>query len=74
MEPQCFDEYYVRVISMGMLFRNILLAEHMVHRSRITLVKYYVKRRENEEFAILETTQLDIFSLHSSHQQLEDDQ
>lgn len=31
----------------------------MVYTSRNTVVKYHVKRRENKEFVILETAQLD---------------
>lgn len=31
----------------------------MVYTGRNTVVKYHVKRRENKEFAILETAQLD---------------
>lgn len=49
----------MQIINMGMLSRNTSLAEYMAHINRNTLVKYYVKRRENKEFAILETTQSD---------------
>lgn len=59
---------YMQVINMDMLFRNILLAEYMVYTSKNTVVEYHVKRRENKEFAILETAQLDnlVFTLFPS--------
>jgi hypothetical protein len=56
MESQCLGVYYMQAINMSMLFMNtLLLAEYMAHISRSTLVAYYVKRRKNKEFAILDT-------------------
>lgn len=75
MESQCLGVYHMQAIPMSMQFMNtLLLAEYMVCVSRCTLVYYYVKRRKNKEFAILETMQLDNIFFIFLPQQLDDDQ
>lgn len=60
MESQCCGVYHMQAIPMSILFMNtLLLAEYMALISRRTLVDYYVNRRKNKGFAILEAMQLD---------------